>query len=64
MVGVKPAPDNGTPITISLGYIWSPYVKVLGDGQHANQPLPAGETEIRYKTITTSGWLLGFGVSF
>lgn len=46
MVGVKPAPDNGTPITISLGYIWSPYVKVLGDGQHANQPLPAGETEI------------------
>lgn len=65
MVGVKPTGhENGAPITISLGYIWSPFVKVLGDGQHANQPLPPGETEVRYKTITTSGVLLAFGVSF
>jgi len=40
----------------------APKVKVLGDGIEEGKPLPAGETEVRYKKVTKFGYgvLLSF----
>ena len=35
---------------LGVGYGWTQGVKTLGDGIVADQALPDGETEIRYKT--------------
>lgn len=38
--------------------------RVLGDGLHENQPLPPGETQIRYKETNRVGVLLFVSTSF
>lgn len=46
---------------LGIGIMLDSQSKRLGDGLHANQPLPSGESQIRYKT--TSGKSLFFIVS-
>jgi hypothetical protein len=36
----------------------TPAARVLGDGITKNQPLPAGETEVRYKTSSVGGFMI------
>jgi len=55
---------NNAPITVSLGVVFTPGAQKLGDGLHANQPLPMGETDVRYKTITATGLMLAVGSHF
>jgi len=47
-----------------VGLRVDPQAQVLGDGIVANQPLPAGETSIRYKTQPLYGVLLVSSFSF
>jgi len=55
-------PDASKPTSnsfnLGVGYVVDPKVQVLGDGLEPNQPLPAGETEIRYKTEAEGAVLL------
>lgn len=51
-----------TSINFGLGVSVSPGTQVLGDGINENMPLPAGETEVRYKKTTLYGVM--FAVSF
>lgn len=44
------APKSSGGFLLGVGYGWTQGVKTLGDGIVANEPLPEGETEIRYKT--------------
>ena len=61
MVGFRKPDDNGQASSASwnfgMGIVVDPNANVLGDGIEANQPLPAGETEIRYKQETEAGVL-------
>jgi hypothetical protein len=47
-----------------IGLRVDPKAQVLGDGVVANQPLPAGETAIRYKTEPRPGVMLLSSFSF
>jgi hypothetical protein len=49
---------------IGIGFVVDPKVKVLGDGFVANQPPPAGETEVRYKEKGQWGLLIISSFSF
>jgi len=49
---------------LGIGFIVDPNVQVLGDGVYANQPLPPGETEIRYKEEAQYGILIVTSFSF
>jgi hypothetical protein len=44
-----------TTLNIGLGVSITPRAQILGDGIIPNQPLPTGETEVRYKNITKYG---------
>jgi hypothetical protein len=41
--------DTGNDFNIGLGMMLDSNVKTLGDGMVANQPLPQGETAVRFK---------------
>jgi len=41
--------DSSGGFLLGLGYGWTHNVKTLGDGIVADQPLPTGETEVRFK---------------
>ena len=45
-----PEPKSSGGFLLGVGYGWTQGVKTLGDGIVADQALPDGETEIRYKT--------------
>lgn len=49
---------------IGFGAVVDPSVKVLGEGLQKNQPLPVGETEIRYKNKSQWGALILTSFSF
>lgn len=55
---------NQYGMAVGLGFLWSPGVQVLGDGVIDGKPLPEGETQIRYKTVTGSSLFVGLGVAF
>lgn len=61
MVGFRPKNEQKS-LNIGVGALVSPSVQVLGDGISKNAPLPAGETEIRYKNETKYG--VAVAVSF
>jgi hypothetical protein len=69
MLGMR-HPSNlvgGSPTAswnFGLGIRVTPKSQVLGDGIFANQPLPAGETVIRYKTEPRYGIMLLSSFSF
>lgn len=49
---------------IGLGVAVDPNVRTLGDGIIRDQPLPAGETEVRYREEAQYGLILIFSQSF
>ena len=55
-------PKSSQTLNLGLGLAISPHAQILGDGLVANSPLPAGETEVRFKKTTKYG--LAFSVSF
>jgi hypothetical protein len=55
MLGFRRAKDEPQSFNIGVGMVFDPNTQVLGDGILANQPLPAGETEIRYKEDSQTG---------
>jgi hypothetical protein len=56
--------DSSSSFNIGLGAMCDPNVQVLGDGIEENQPLPAGETAVRYKTTSKWGVVLLTSFSF
>jgi len=67
MVGMRHpgyAPTNNSSWNFGVGLRVDPKAQVLGDGIVANQPLPPGETTIRYKTIPRYGVMLLSSFSF
>ena len=64
MFGWRRDPAKSQSFNIGVGPIYDHKVKVFGDGIEANEPLPDGETEIRFKTEGRWGALLLFSFSF
>lgn len=64
MIAFRPNPTATNSFNLAIGGIMAPKVKVLGDGVEKNQPLPAGETEVRYKTINKYGYALMLAFTF
>lgn len=56
--------DTGQSFNIGLGIVVDPNTRILGDGIVANQPLPEGETSIRYKEEMQGGFLALVSFSF
>lgn len=56
--------ENDTSLNLGLALVWDPRVQVLGDGIKPNEPLPNGETEIRYRTTNKVGILAMFSVGW
>lgn len=52
-------PKSSGGFLLGVGYSWTQGVKTLGDGIVANEPLPEGETEVRFKN-QSAGALLVF----
>jgi hypothetical protein len=48
-------PSSTQTLNVGVGASISPAAQVLGDGITADQPLPPGETEVRYKKVTKYG---------
>lgn len=64
MVGFRKNPATTQSFNFGIGYVVDPNTRVLGDGIVQDQPLPAGETEIRYKETSQSGLLFLASFSF
>ena len=64
MLGFKRGKDSAQSFNIGLGAIVDPSVKVLGDGIRKDEPLPTGETQIRYKHTDQWGFLIITSYSF
>lgn len=64
MIGFRRREDPAQSFNIGLGAIVDPSVKVLGDGIRQDEPLPAGETNIRYKHTDQWGFLIITSYSF
>ena len=58
MLGFRRPGEGSESFNLGLGVVVDPNTRVLGDGLIANQPLPAGETAIRYKEEMQTGLLL------
>jgi hypothetical protein len=56
--------DSEKSLNVGLGYAWDPRVRVLGDGIEEGAALPAGETQIRYKTTDQKGLMVLFSVGW
>lgn len=63
MVGFRRG-DSGQSFNLGFGYVIDPNTRVLGDGLKGDQPLPAGETEIRFKDASQGGFLILSSFSF
>jgi hypothetical protein len=67
MIGFRRSDDPGKESqswNFGIGYLVDPNARVLGDGLEKDQPLPAGESEVRYKTEGESSLMLIFSFSF
>lgn len=58
MIGRRLFKDKESSFNIGIGAIVDPSAQVFGDGVVANEPLPAGETTIRYKEESQWGLLI------
>ena len=63
MFGFRRGEGEGS-FNLGVGVVVDPDTRVLGDGIVANQPLPAGETEIRYLEEMQTGLLILASFSF
>lgn len=64
MVAFRNNPTETSSWNIGLGVMVDPKVKSLGDGIAANLPLPAGETQVRFKTSARYSWFLMSSYAF
>lgn len=64
MVGLRKAGEGNDSFNIGLGLLVDLDTRILGDGILADQPLPAGETQIRFKRRDQTGVLLLSSFSF
>jgi hypothetical protein len=64
MWGWRKSSTSSNSLNLGLGLVLDPKVQVLGDGFKENQPLPTGETEIRYKKESHLGAVLVTSFSF
>ena len=58
MFGFRPDANSSKSFNLGVGVAVDPNTQIFGDGIVANQPLPAGETEIRFKKTARYGLLL------
>ena len=58
LVGFKPHTGDKATHNLGIGFAVEPYARVLGDGLEKNQPLPAGETAIRYKETNRTALII------
>lgn len=63
MIGFRRPNESGS-WNIGVGVVFDPDTKTLGDGIRPNQPLPAGETAIRYKERAQKGVVILTSFSF
>jgi hypothetical protein len=65
MAGFKvPGTTSSSGFNVGVGYLWEGNVQTLGDGITANQALPSGETQIRYKNQSVGAVALLFSWKF
>lgn len=64
MVGYRRNRDESASFNLGVGLAVDVNVKTLGDGIFANQPLPAGETEVRFRTREQLGVVILASFSF
>lgn len=64
MLGFRRRESNDESFNIGVGYMVDPSSRTLGDGIIANQPLPEGETDIRYKERSRGGIVVMASFSF
>ena len=64
MVGFRYSRESSNSFNIGIGYIVDPNTQILGEGIVANQPLPEGETEIRFRETSQHGLLIMTSFSF
>ncbi|WEK47955.1 MAG: hypothetical protein P0Y56_06565 [Candidatus Andeanibacterium colombiense] len=57
MFGFRPDIKSPKSFNLGFGVVVDPNTQLLGDGIVANQPLPTGETEIRFKKTASYGAL-------
>lgn len=60
----RPNPTLANSFNIAVGGVLAPRVKVLGDGIEENNPLPAGETEVRFKNVNKFGYAILLSFAF
>jgi len=63
MIGFR-RPNTSSSWNIGVGVVFDPDTKTLGDGIRPDQPLPAGETAIRYKERAQKGVVILTSFSF
>jgi hypothetical protein len=63
MVGFR-RPSGNDSFNLGIGMVIDPNTRILGDGIVADQPLPLGETEVRYKEEMQKGFLILSSFSF
>lgn len=66
MTGFKYSGNKGdtSSFNLGIGLVIDPNAQILGDGIEENQPLPDGETAVRFKEKQQYGWLLLTSFSF
>lgn len=64
MFGLRRPGEGSGSFNLGVGVLYDMNVRTLGDGIVENQPLPAGETEIRYKERSQSGLMILSSYSF
>ena len=64
MIGSKKRPDAGGSWNVGVAYFVDTKAKMLGNGIQEGQPLPDGETAIRYKEKDQSGWMFTVTTTF
>jgi hypothetical protein len=63
MVGAR-REQSAQSFNLGIGVVFDPNTRVLGDGIRANEPLPSGETDIRYRETLQTGLLVLTSFSF
>jgi len=64
MVGFRRSAESTESFNLGVGLVVDPNVRVLGDGIREGQPIPAGETGVRYKETSQKGVLVIASFSF
>ena len=64
MLGFRRTGESTNSFNIGLGVVVDPSAKILGDGIVENQPLPEGETAVRFKETSQLGLLAMVSYAF